>query len=109
MGRRSCCASVGAEDRDPLSRSRWSNLRRGLMVARLADIDGRLVAEIIRERQRSGVTNATIKRDLGALSSVLNFAILQGWLEAIRCLPSWRSCPSGAIRFYCRAIATLRW
>jgi integrase/recombinase XerD len=48
----------------------------------LADIDGRLVAEIIRERQGSGVTNATIKRDLGALSSVLNYAILQGWLEA---------------------------
>jgi integrase/recombinase XerD len=48
----------------------------------LSDIDGRLVAEIIRERQGSGVTNATIKRDLGALSSVINFAILQGWSEA---------------------------
>ena len=48
----------------------------------LSDINGRLVAEIIRERQRSGVTNATIKRDLGALSSVMNFAILQGWAEA---------------------------
>ena len=46
------------------------------------DIDGRLVAEIIRERQGAGVTNATVKRDLGALSSVLNYAILQGWLEA---------------------------
>jgi integrase/recombinase XerD len=48
----------------------------------LADINGRLVAEIIRERQRAGVTNATIKRDLGALSSVMNFAILQGWIDA---------------------------
>jgi integrase/recombinase XerD len=48
----------------------------------LPEIDGRLVAEIIRERQGSGVTNATIKRDLGALSSVINYAILQGWLEA---------------------------
>jgi integrase/recombinase XerD len=47
----------------------------------LADVDGRLVAEIIRERQRTGVTNATIKRDLGALSSVMNFAILQAWIE----------------------------
>jgi len=47
----------------------------------LNDIDGRLVAEIIRERQRAGVTNATIKRDLGALSSIMNFAILQGWIE----------------------------
>jgi integrase/recombinase XerD len=53
----------------------------------LADIDGRLVAEIIRERQRTGVTNATIKRDLGALSSVMNFAILQGWIEINPVLP----------------------
>ncbi len=48
----------------------------------LADINGRLAAEIIRERQRAGVTNATIKRDLGALSSVMNYAILQGWIDA---------------------------
>src|SRR5262245_55407321 len=47
----------------------------------LSEIDGRLIAEIIRERQRAGVTNATIKRDLGALSSVMNFCILQGWIE----------------------------
>jgi integrase/recombinase XerD len=53
----------------------------------LSDIDGRLVADIIRERQRSGVTNATIKRDLGALSSVMNFAVLQGWVEANPVLP----------------------
>jgi integrase/recombinase XerD len=53
----------------------------------LADIDGRLVAEIIRERQRIGVTNATIKRDLGALSSIMNFAILQAWIETNPVLP----------------------
>ena len=53
----------------------------------LADIDGRLVAEIIRERQRKGVTNATIKRDLGALSSIMNFAILQSWIETNPVLP----------------------
>jgi integrase/recombinase XerD len=53
----------------------------------LADIDGRLVAEIIRERQKAGVTNATIKRDLGALSSVLSFAILQGWIEINPIIP----------------------
>jgi integrase/recombinase XerD len=53
----------------------------------LAEIDGRLVATIIRERQRAGVTNATIKRDLGALSSVMNFAILQGWIESNPVLP----------------------
>jgi integrase/recombinase XerD len=53
----------------------------------LADINGRLVAEIIRERQHAGVTNATIKRDLGALSSVMNYAILQGWIETNPVLP----------------------
>jgi integrase/recombinase XerD len=53
----------------------------------LADINGRLVAEIIRERQGKGVTNATIKRDLGALSSILSFAILQGWIETNSVLP----------------------
>jgi integrase/recombinase XerD len=53
----------------------------------LPDIDGRLIAEIIRERQRAGVTNATIKRDFGALSSIMNFAILQGWIETNPVLP----------------------
>ena len=33
------------------------------------------------------MTNATIKRDLGALSSVMNFAIDQGWVEANPVLP----------------------
>ena len=42
---------------------------------------GRLVAEIIRGRQSAGVSNATIKRDLGALSSVMKFCILQDWRE----------------------------
>src|SRR5262249_57290196 len=44
-------------------------------------------AEIIRERQNAGVTNATIKRDLGALSSVINYAILQSWMEENPVLP----------------------
>jgi integrase/recombinase XerD len=48
---------------------------------RLSDLDGRLVAEVIRARTAEGVSNATIRRDLVALSSVLNFAIDQGWLE----------------------------
>src|SRR5262249_44737829 len=47
----------------------------------LSDIDGRLVAEIIRERQRADVTNATIKRELGALFPVRHISILQGWIE----------------------------
>ena len=62
-------------------------LSRGWKVVRLPEIDGRLVAEIIRERQRAGATNATIRRDLGALSSVMNFAILQGWIDINPVLP----------------------
>jgi integrase/recombinase XerD len=53
----------------------------------LSAIDGPLVATIIRERQRCDVTNATIKRDLGALSSIMNFAILQGWIDVNPVLP----------------------
>jgi integrase/recombinase XerD len=53
----------------------------------LAAISGPLVAAIIRERQKAGVTNATIKRDLGALSSVMRFAILQGWINVNPVLP----------------------
>ena len=80
-GRRSCCVRSG---RRPQTRYLVSlkQLAPWLDRRALSDIDGRLVAEIIRERQHAGVTNATIKRDLGALSSVLNFAILQGWTEA---------------------------
>lgn len=44
-----------------------------------SDLDHVLVARIVRERQKTGVTNATIKRDLTALSSVLKFAKGQGW------------------------------
>jgi integrase/recombinase XerD len=54
---------------------------------RLTDIDGRLVADIIRGRTADGVSNATIKRDLVALSSVVNFAIDQGWIESNPVLP----------------------
>ena len=57
-------------------------LRPSIEGKRLCEIDGRLVAEIIRARTADGVTNATIKRDLVALSSVINYAIDQGWLES---------------------------
>jgi integrase/recombinase XerD len=48
---------------------------------RLSEVDSRLVADIIRARTAEGISNATVKRDLVALSSVINFAIDQGWLE----------------------------
>jgi integrase/recombinase XerD len=56
----------------------------------LGEIDSRMVAEIVRARSAAGVTNATIKRDLVALSSVLNFAIDQGWLDNNPVLPRMR-------------------
>lgn len=43
-------------------------------------IDSDLVRQIVRERARQGTTNATIRRDLSALSSVLDAAIDEGWI-----------------------------
>jgi integrase/recombinase XerD len=54
----------------------------------LDEINGRSIAEIIRGRQHADdITNATVKRDLVALSSVMNFAIDQGWAESNPILP----------------------
>lgn len=53
----------------------------------LDEVDGRLVGEIIRKRTADGVTNATIKRDLTALSSVMNYAVQQDWIERNPVLP----------------------
>lgn len=53
----------------------------------LDEIDGELCANIIKSRAAAGVANATIKRDLGAVSSVLNFAIDQGYREDNPILP----------------------
>lgn len=58
----------------------------------LDEVDGRLVAEIIRARQSvDEVTNATIKRDLTALSSVLTYAIAQDWIESNPVLPKLKT------------------
>ena len=46
----------------------------------LSDIDLRLLTRIVETRERE-VTNATIKRDLVALSSLMNFALDKGWVE----------------------------
>lgn len=53
----------------------------------LDEINGPLTADIIRGRRAQGVTDATIKRDLIALSSVMNFTIDQGWQESNPVLP----------------------
>jgi integrase/recombinase XerD len=43
------------------------------------EIDKEVVSTIVRERRQTGVTTATIRRDLTALSSVIEFAIDEGW------------------------------
>jgi integrase/recombinase XerD len=43
------------------------------------EIDKETVSTIVRERRAKGVTTATIRRDLTALSSVIEFAIDEGW------------------------------
>lgn len=45
------------------------------------EIDKETVSTIVRERRAEGVTTATIRRDLTALSSVIEFAIDEGWRE----------------------------
>lgn len=43
------------------------------------EVDKEVISTIVRERRRAGVTTATIRRDLTALSSVIEFAIDEGW------------------------------
>jgi integrase/recombinase XerD len=47
----------------------------------LSEIDGQLITTIIRGRRDIDVTDATIKRDLGGLSSIMNFAVDEEWIS----------------------------
>jgi integrase/recombinase XerD len=53
---------------------------------KLSQIDGRLIGHIVRERGAE-VTKATVKRDLVALSSVMNFAVAHEYRENNPVLP----------------------
>jgi integrase/recombinase XerD len=53
------------------------------------EVDAKLIATIIAERGEQ-VSNATLKRDLGALSSVLNYCIDRGWRDDNPVLPRLR-------------------
>lgn len=44
-------------------------------------IDNDLIRVIVRDRAKLGATNATIRRDLTAIASVLDAAIDEGWIE----------------------------
>lgn len=45
------------------------------------EIGIKTIARIVKERRDAGATNATIKRDLTAISSVLTYCVAQGWIE----------------------------
>ncbi len=47
----------------------------------LDDIDRKLLNEIVSARKKQGASNATIRRDLTAISSVLTACLHWGWLE----------------------------
>jgi integrase/recombinase XerD len=53
---------------------------------RLSEIDGRLIGRIVRERGAE-VTKATVKRDLSALSSVMNYAVAHEYRDNNPVLP----------------------
>jgi integrase/recombinase XerD len=47
----------------------------------LHEIDNKLLKQIVAERQRHGTSNATIRRDMTAASSVLAHAVDQEWID----------------------------
>lgn len=47
----------------------------------LHEIDNKLLKKIVADRQRQGVLNATIRRDMTAVSSVLAHAVDMEWIE----------------------------
>lgn len=56
-------------------------LRAQLDPLSVQEVTAELLKDMIKARRRSGVQNATIRRDLTALGSVLNHAADEGWIE----------------------------
>jgi integrase/recombinase XerD len=56
-------------------------VRRWLDGKKVHEIDNRLLKEIVSARARQRVTNATIRRDMTAISSVLGHCCDEGWIE----------------------------
>lgn len=56
-------------------------LRNHLDPLSVQQVDADKIKDIIKARRRAGVKNATIRRDLTALSSVLNHAADEGWID----------------------------
>jgi len=60
--------------------SLWQ-LREWLVGVDVQKMDSKLVKRVIADRSRRGVTNATIRRDLTAMASVLSICVDEGWIE----------------------------
>jgi integrase/recombinase XerD len=58
-----------------------TQLRPWLDAKDIQRVDMDLLREIVRARRKDGASNATIRRDLTAVSSVLDHAIDEGWIE----------------------------
>lgn len=56
-------------------------VREWLDGKKVHEIDAKLLKEIVRGRSRLSVTNATVRRDITAISSVLGHCVDEGWLE----------------------------
>lgn len=56
-------------------------LRAELDGLSVQEVTSDLLKELIKQRRRGGVKNATIRRDLTAVSSVLNHAADEGWIS----------------------------
>lgn len=56
-------------------------LRPWLDAKHLHEIDTKALKAIVHDRQRAGATNATIRRDMTAISSVLAHAVDKDWIE----------------------------
>ena len=84
-------ASVGPKtvQRYACSIGQWAAWLDGQALADVMRV--RFLADVVRARRALGITNATIRRDLVALSSIANFAIGQGWLEFNPVLPVMKS------------------
>ncbi len=55
--------------------------RQWLDGKRVHEIDNTLLKQIVSARAKQGITNATIRRDMTAISSVLGHSCDEGWLE----------------------------
>ena len=68
--------------------SSLAQLKCFLIGIALDQVDSKLLSAIVEGRRKTGVKDATIKRDLNALSSVMKYAAGRGWCQG-NPVPAW--------------------